>query len=68
MIREIKADDFEIFWPSFRQIIEDQETYAFDSTMTYQQAFELWCKTPLKTFVYVEGDKVLGTYYIKPNA
>ncbi|RDX38404.1 GNAT family N-acetyltransferase [Vibrio campbellii] len=68
MIREIKEDDFELFWPCFKQIIEEQETYAFDPTMKYQEAFELWCKAPLKTFVYVEGDQVLGSYYIRRNA
>jgi len=68
VIREIRVGDFELFWPCFRQIIKDQETYAFDSQMTFKQAFELWCKEPLKTFVYVEDGQVLGTYYIKANA
>lgn len=68
MIREITQTDFEQFWPTFSAIIKAQETYAFDPELTLDQAFTLWCESPLKTYVYVEDDKVLGTYYIKPNA
>ena len=36
--------------------------------MTQEQAFSLWCQTPLKAYVFVENNEVLGAYYIKPNA
>ncbi|WP_264906077.1 GNAT family N-acetyltransferase [Vibrio sp. STUT-A11] len=48
--------------------MQAQETYAFDPDMTQEQAFSLWCQTPLKAYVFVENNEVLGTYYIKPNA
>ena len=68
MIREITKSDFESFWPTFSEVIQAQETYAFDPDMTQEQAFSLWCQTPLKAYVFVENNEVLGTYYIKPNA
>ncbi len=68
MIREITKADFESFWPTFSAVIQAQETYAFDSDMTPEQGFTIWCESPIKTFVFVENDVVLGTYYIKPNA
>lgn len=68
MLREITPADFDAFWPTFSAVIQAQETYAFDADMTKSQAFELWCQLPDKTYVFVEGDKVLGTYYIKANA
>ncbi|WP_295893917.1 GNAT family N-acetyltransferase [uncultured Vibrio sp.] len=68
MIREMTQTDFEQFWPTFADVIQAQETYAFDPQMTYDQALALWCQTPLKTFVYIENDEVLGSYYIKANA
>ncbi|WED29597.1 GNAT family N-acetyltransferase [Vibrio sp. DW001] len=68
MIREIQKLDFEQFWPCFEKVIKAQETYAFDPEMTYEQAYDLWCQSPLKTYVYIENGKVLGSYYIKPNA
>ncbi|WP_407330768.1 GNAT family N-acetyltransferase [Enterovibrio sp. 27052020O] len=68
MIKEITRSDFETFWPTFYAIIQAQETYAFDPDMTLKQAFSLWCEMPLKAYVFIENDLVLGTYYIKPNA
>ncbi|EQB8916633.1 N-acetyltransferase family protein [Vibrio fluvialis] len=68
MFREINRADFASFWPTFSRIIQAQETYAYDPHMTQDQAYQLWCEAPLKTYVYVDGDAVLGTYYIKPNA
>ncbi|MBM7036754.1 GNAT family N-acetyltransferase [Vibrio ulleungensis] len=68
MIREMTKTDFELFWPTFAVVIQAQQTYAFNPDMTFEQAYDLWCKTPIKAFVYVDNDVVLGTYYIKANA
>lgn len=68
MFREMSQSDFEFFWPTFLRVIQAQETYAFDPDMTLEQAYHLWCEAPLKTYVFVEDDVVLGSYYIKPNA
>jgi ribosomal protein S18 acetylase RimI-like enzyme len=68
MIKEISKLDFESFWPTFLYIIQAQETYAIDPDLNLEQAFSLWCELPLKSYVYVENDTVLGTYYLKQNA
>ncbi|WP_028470470.1 GNAT family N-acetyltransferase [Neptunomonas japonica] len=68
MIREVTKSDFEEFWPCFERIIKAEETYAFEPDMNFQEAYQLWCKTPLKSFAFVEGKQVLGLYYIKANA
>ncbi|MBQ0784276.1 MAG: GNAT family N-acetyltransferase [Amphritea sp.] len=67
MFREITQSDFELFWPTFSSVIQAQETYTFDPNMTLEQAYHLWCETPLKTYVFVENNLVLGSYFIKPN-
>jgi len=67
MIREMTKSDFEVFWATFSEVIQAQETYAFEPDMTFEQAYALWCETPLKTYVFVENDTVLGSYYIKAN-
>ncbi|MBJ7554490.1 GNAT family N-acetyltransferase [Marinomonas spartinae] len=67
MIREMTRLDFESFWPCFKSVIQAQETYAFDPNITLEEAYRLWCELPLKTFVFVEGEQILGSYYIKPN-
>jgi ribosomal protein S18 acetylase RimI-like enzyme len=68
MIKEISKSEFEAFWPTFLDVIQAQETYAIDPDLNLEQAFSLWCELPLKSYVYIENDTVLGTYYIKQNA
>ncbi|WP_440053139.1 GNAT family N-acetyltransferase [Pseudoalteromonas sp. T1lg65] len=68
MIREATKADFAAFWPCFSRIIKAQETYAFDAEMSCEQAYQLWCGTALKCYVYVQDDLILGTYYLKANA
>ncbi|UTV30540.1 GNAT family N-acetyltransferase [Photobacterium atrarenae] len=67
MIREMTKEDFAAFWPCFESVIKAQETYAFDPEMNFEAAYQLWCATPLKAFVFVEGGQVLGSYYIRAN-
>jgi RimJ/RimL family protein N-acetyltransferase len=68
VIRTITEADFRQFWPCFQTIIQAQSTYAFDPAMTYDQAYQLWCELPHKTFVAVHDNQILGSYYLKPNA
>ncbi|MFV0574108.1 MAG: GNAT family N-acetyltransferase [Vibrio sp.] len=67
-IKEMTVAEFDQFWPTFEAVIKVQETYAFEPNMSQDQARQIWCELPLKTFVYIEEGKVLGSYYIKPNA
>ncbi|MDP6967890.1 MAG: GNAT family N-acetyltransferase [Gammaproteobacteria bacterium] len=68
MIRAMTKSDFELFWPCFKRVINAQETYAFDPNISFDEAFQIWCVTPRKTFVLQENNQILGSYYIKPNA
>lgn len=68
MIREMTENDFKMFWPTFETIILAEQTYAFDSQMGYEEALQLWLKSPLKTYVFEEDGVILGSYYIKSNA
>ncbi|SBS30495.1 Acetyltransferase (GNAT) family protein [Marinomonas aquimarina] len=68
MIREMTRADFEAFWPTFSAVIKAQETYAYRSDMTLDEAYQIWCELPAKTYVWQEGDQILGSYYLKANA
>ena len=68
MIREMREADFELFWPTFKAIVQAEETYAFDPQLTQVAACELWLKSPIKTYVFEEDGDILGSYYIKMNA
>ncbi len=68
LIFEMGLQDFHLFWPTFKRILEDQETYAFEPNLPFEEAHALWCLSPQKSFVAKEKNKVLGSYFIKPNA
>jgi L-amino acid N-acyltransferase YncA len=44
------------------------ETYPYSPEITEQEARQAWIETPQRTYVATdEHNRVLGTYYIKPN-
>lgn len=67
IIREVKTEDFEQIWPIFREIAKAGETYAYPQNIVKDQAFEIWMKSPRKTYVIEKNGKILGTYYLKTN-
>ena len=67
IIREAQEQDFQQIWPIFKDIVSAGETYGFDPHTTEKQAFQIWMQLPVKTFVCIENDQVLGTYYLKTN-
>ncbi|MCL6417352.1 GNAT family N-acetyltransferase [Aestuariirhabdus sp. Z084] len=68
IIREMTPADFDLFYPVFADVVDAQETYAFEPGMSFDEAYNLWCVTPLKTYVLEEQGTILGSYYLKPNA
>ncbi|WP_448548567.1 N-acetyltransferase family protein [Thalassotalea fusca] len=67
-ITEITRQDFQAFWPVFKNVIEAQETYAFAPDMSVDDAYQLWCVMPDKSFIAKENGVILGSYYLKANA
>ena len=67
VIREVIESDFDNIWPIFHEVASSSETYAYPRDITKEEAEKLWVKLPRKTFIAVEGNEVLGTYYIKTN-
>lgn len=67
-IRPMQAEDFAVFWPTFRAIIQAQESYAYDPQLSEDEARALWCDVPQETWLAEEDGVLLGSYFIKPNA
>lgn len=61
-------EDFKLFWPTFKEIVTAQETYAFDPDISYEEAYSLWCVAPQKTFTCKDGETLLGSYFLRANA
>lgn len=67
-IKLISKQDFQLFWPTFQEVIQAEETYAFEPTMGLNSAYELWCEKPQETYVIKDEENVVGSYYIKSNS
>jgi GNAT superfamily N-acetyltransferase len=67
-IKVMTKEDFKLFWPIFSRIVKDQETYAYDVNIDFEDAYTLWCEVPLRTFIFEQNGKICGSYYIKSNS
>ena len=67
-IRPITEADFDQVWPIIREVVQAQETYAFDPEMDRDAAWRLWAELPTATYVAEQDGQILGSYYLKPNA
>lgn len=66
-IREAEHRDFERIWPFFREIAAAGDTYAYPEDISEAEASVLWMEIPQRTYVVEEGDRILGSYYLKTN-
>jgi L-amino acid N-acyltransferase YncA len=66
-IRMADPADFEGIWLIFHEIVRLGDTYAFPPDTGKEAAFEIWMATPTATYVVLDGHKIVGTYYLKPN-
>ena len=66
-IRPATPDDWPGIWEIFRAVVEKGDTYPYAMDTTEEEAKTLWIDVPQATYVAVDGDRVLGTYYLKPN-
>ena len=67
IIQETVNSDFNKIWPIFHEIASTGETYAYPTDISKDEAKKLWMDLPRKTFIVVDNDNVIGTYYIKTN-
>ena len=67
-IHEIKPSDWSFVWNIIKPVFRLGETYAYYPEISEAEAYKVWVKVPIATYV-VKNDngKILGTYFIKPN-
>ena len=67
-IRPFEAPDWPEVWKILAEAFRSGDTYVFSPDISEAEARRIWIEAPAATFVAVGGqDRVLGTYYIKPN-
>ena len=65
-IREFRDDDWDAFWPTFRDITEAGETFPYDPAWTSSQAKDVWT-SPGHVVVAEEDGAVLGSASMGTN-
>jgi L-amino acid N-acyltransferase YncA len=66
-IRAATNADHDAIWKIFHEIIATGDTYAFDPTMSREQALAYWFRADTHTYVAEEDGGVVGTYILRPN-
>ncbi len=66
-ISAIQPTGFKAFWPVFQKIVREQQSYALDPAIEYEQAYDYWCQQPQRSLALTFDNKLAGIYYLKPN-
>ena len=66
-IRQFQNSDWPHLWAMIEPVFRAGETYPYPPDISEQEAQQNWIKTPQETWVAIENDEILGSYYIKPN-
>ena len=66
-IRQFQKSDWPQLWAMIEPVFRAGETYPYSPDISEQEAQQNWIETPQETWVAIENDEILGSYYIKPN-
>ena len=66
-IRPATEADWPAIWVLFRAVTAAGDAFAYDADTPEAVARKLWFDPPAVPFVSVEGGRILGTYYVRPN-
>jgi predicted N-acetyltransferase YhbS len=68
LIRKFTASDWPEVWPIVREIVQAQQTFAYDPGLTAEQAYGTWIEaSPGLTVVAVADGRIAGTAKMGPN-
>jgi GNAT superfamily N-acetyltransferase len=67
-IREFAEPGWVQVWPIVREVVQAEEAFPYDPSMTSEEAHDIWVEpAPGLTVVAVEGERVLGTAKLGTN-
>lgn len=67
MIRKASENDYDKVWEIFQAVIKSEDSYVFRADTPKSDLQKHWFADYMETYVFEEGNKILGTYIIKPN-
>lgn len=66
-LRPAEHADHPAIWEALRPVFRTGDTYSIDADISREDALAYWCGPAHRCFVACDGDKVLGTYYLRRN-
>ena len=66
-IRKAGNTDYEAIWEIFSKVIATGDTYVFSPNTPKTSLQKYWLAENMDTFIALENEEVIGTYFIKPN-
>ena len=66
-IRKANETDYKGVWKIFSCVIATGDTYAFSPDTPESALQTYWFAESMDTFIAVEDEEIVGTYFIKPN-
>lgn len=66
-IRKAENKDHAAIWQILQHINAGEDAFAFSPAISCEEMMAYWCGPGKHTYVAVEGDEVLGTFYIRDN-
>jgi len=67
IIRKATESDYDQVWEIFSKVIQTGDTYVFDPQTPKSDLKKHWFADYMQTYVAVDNDVIVGTYFIKPN-
>lgn len=67
IIKQANETDYKGIWKIFSAVVKTGDTYVFNPDTPESSLKTYWLADTMDTFVAVENDEIVGTYFIKPN-
>jgi L-amino acid N-acyltransferase YncA len=66
-IRAATETDRDSIWNIFHRVVAAGDTYAFEPSISREEALACWCRADTRTFVAENNGRVVGTYILRAN-
>lgn len=66
-IQHACEQDWEDLWPLVHEVFASGESYPYSPETSKEDALHSWLTVPTATYIAIEDNTILGTYYLKPN-
>jgi ribosomal protein S18 acetylase RimI-like enzyme len=66
-LRAAHPGDMDAIWAILEPVLRAGETYSLPRDMSREEALAYWLSDTHEVFVAIDGEQVVGTYYLRPN-